>query len=120
MDKKKNPVRFILALFLGVSGPAALALHYGLGWWWLACWLVPANLVAFVIWWHDRRQAERGGWRVPENALHAMAFLGAVPGSIAAMFLFRHKTLKPSFRWLYGLFLTLQVAALVWWLRRDA
>ncbi len=65
------------------------------------------SLVLFLLYGYDKRQAQRGGWRVPEARLHLLSLFGGWPGGFLAQRLFRHKTRKRSFQlgfWLIGLF----------------
>lgn len=61
------------------------------------------SLVAFVAQWFDKRQAEVGAGRVPESMLHLLALLGGWPGAFLAQRLFRHKTAKISYRFVFWL-----------------
>ena len=45
----------------------------------------------------DKQKAKRGAWRIPENTLFAITALGGGIGTIAGMYLFRHKTKKVKF-----------------------
>jgi uncharacterized membrane protein YsdA (DUF1294 family) len=56
------------------------------------------SLLSFIANGLDRRQATKGGRRVPERTLHLMAFLGGWPGALIAQRQFRHKTQKAPFR----------------------
>jgi uncharacterized membrane protein YsdA (DUF1294 family) len=47
---------------------------------------------------------------VPERVLHGLALLGGSPGAWAGMRLFRHKTVKGSFRAVFWFILAAQVA----------
>lgn len=60
-------------------------------------YFVAINLVAFCAMWLDKRKAQKGAWRIPEETLFIFAFLGGVIGGIAGMYTFRHKTRKPKF-----------------------
>ncbi|HWT11100.1 MAG TPA: DUF1294 domain-containing protein [Roseomonas sp.] len=61
------------------------------------CWLVGINSVAVIAFHHDKRMAQRGGWRVSEQTLLAIALLGGSGGALAARAAFRHKTRKQPF-----------------------
>ena len=67
----------------------------------LACWLLPVNLVAFIMMWSDKRRARKGKRRIPEATLFSVAGLGGSIGAIAGMYAFRHKTKHKSF--VYGM-----------------
>jgi uncharacterized membrane protein YsdA (DUF1294 family) len=88
-----------LVLFL-----VLLALHVH----WLIAWLLAWSAVTFAFYGYDKRQAQAGGWRVPENVLHALALLGGFPGGWAGRAYFHHKTLHPSF------LVVLTASTLVW------
>lgn len=51
-----------------------------------------ASPITFVIYGLDKRRAQTGGWRIPENVLHLGELLGGWPGAFAAQQYFRHKT----------------------------
>lgn len=55
------------------------------------------SVATFVVYWHDKRAAERGRPRVPEKTLHGLEFLGGWPGALAAQQLIRHKNRKVRF-----------------------
>jgi uncharacterized membrane protein YsdA (DUF1294 family) len=72
----------------------------------IAIYLI-ANAVSFLIYYRDKRSAERSAWRTPEKRLLILALVGPF-GAFAAMRLFRHKTQKATFR-LVPLFLCLHL-----------
>lgn len=49
----------------------------------------------------DKRRAEAGDWRIPESTLHLAALLGGWPGAFLAQRLYRHKTAKASFQFVF-------------------
>ena len=115
----KSPRGFHLIVGLTL----ALALAAGL--WWLlgqtrswpmalACWLFALNAVAFGYYGYDKWQSRRGGNRVPEFVLHALAIAGGSLGAYLGMQVFRHKTIKGSFRIAFWLIVVLQVTLLGW------
>ena len=67
----------------------------------LTCWLLPVNLVAFIMMWSDKRRARKGKRRIPEATLFTAAILGGSIGALAGMYTFRHKTKHKSF--VYGM-----------------
>jgi uncharacterized membrane protein YsdA (DUF1294 family) len=76
-----------------------------------AVWLVCINLVTFAYHGYDKRQAMHDGWRVPELVLHLLAVAGGSLGAFAAMRLFRHKTIKGSFRFVFWVIVVVQLGA---------
>ncbi|VVN89282.1 hypothetical protein PS691_01730 [Pseudomonas fluorescens] len=59
------------------------------------------SLLAFFLYWHDKRKARADSWRTPENVLHAVELAGGWPGALLAQQLFRHKTRKLSYQLLF-------------------
>lgn len=56
------------------------------------------NLFVFLVYWWDKEAARNGGWRIRENTLLSLAFVGGGVGAISAQRLLRHKTRKEPFR----------------------
>ena len=73
-------------LWLRGGSPLALA-AYGV-----------VSVVAFLLYWTDKRKARAERWRTPENVLHAVELAGGWPGALLAQQVFRHKTRKVSFQ----------------------
>ena len=113
VDLKAHPTRFFLVAFVLLAVPVMFLWRIFLPGSRLFAWLVAANVSAFLIWAYDKRQSQREGWRVPENALHTMAVLGASPGSLAAMSILRHKTQKRFFTTFYTILMVLHLAVLL-------
>jgi uncharacterized membrane protein YsdA (DUF1294 family) len=59
--------------------------------------LVVLNAVSFALFGIDKRRARRGARRISERALLLSALVSGTIGAWAGVFLFRHKTRKPSF-----------------------
>lgn len=74
--------------------------------------LVSVNITTFVAYGLDKRAAVRHAWRVPENTLHALEFLGGWLGALIAQKLFRHKTNKKSFQKMFLLMIFLEFLAI--------
>lgn len=83
----------------------------------LGCYLLLINAAGLAIMCLDKLFAKKGAWRVPERTLLLIAFLGGSLGSLLGMLLAHHKTRKPKFYILVPLFLTLQIAAAVYFFR---
>ncbi|MCK6461446.1 MAG: DUF1294 domain-containing protein [Planctomycetes bacterium] len=64
----------------------------------LGFYLVLINVVAYGVYWLDKRRAQRGGRRVSEKELLLWAAAGGSLGSWLAMRKLRHKTRKVGFR----------------------
>ena len=82
-------------------------------------WLIMAgiaviNLIAFISQWLDKRAAIRGKRRTPEARLHFWELLGGWPGSFLGMILFRHKTRKISYLFVFGLIAAIWIAIIIW------
>jgi uncharacterized membrane protein YsdA (DUF1294 family) len=97
-------LRFILSLF---PLAAMTVLFFQ---WWKGVLLYGAVLsfIAFTVYGADKFFARKQWKRVPEKRLLLLAFAGGMPGAAAAMALFRHKTVKDSFKKAFSLLLLLQ------------
>ncbi|WP_217275325.1 DUF1294 domain-containing protein [Hymenobacter sp. BRD128] len=70
------------------------------------------NALCFMLFFLDKRKAQRGQRRISEKTLHLATLAGAAPGAWVAIFLLHHKNRKAAF-WSITLLLTLlQGAAL--------
>ncbi|MFJ2683093.1 DUF1294 domain-containing protein [Pseudomonas sp. NPDC087342] len=65
------------------------------------------SLIAFFLYWSDKRKARADTWRTPENVLHAVQLAGGWPGALLAQQVFRHKTRKVSFQLVFWLIVLL-------------
>ncbi|MGY2338521.1 DUF1294 domain-containing protein [Pseudomonas sp. SDO5532_S415] len=65
------------------------------------------SVLAFLLYWSDKRKARADHWRTPENVLHALEFAGGWPGALLAQQMFRHKTRKFSFQLVFWLIVLL-------------
>lgn len=109
---KQQPLRFArvkMAIFLAICllpviGLTSLLLN---GVWLPAAVYLTMSLLAFFLYWRDKRQARAGGWRTPEKILHAVELLGGWPGAMLAQQVLRHKTRKLSFQVLFWLIVLL-------------
>lgn len=72
--------------------------------------LVFINLTVFTAYGVDKRAARKGLWRIPENHLHALEFLGGWVGAFAAQKFFRHKTKKKTYQTMFWLILFFQIS----------
>ncbi|WP_223519683.1 DUF1294 domain-containing protein [Pseudomonas sp. GL-B-19] len=65
------------------------------------------SVLAFFLYWSDKRKARADSWRTPENVLHAVELAGGWPGALLAQQVFRHKTRKVSYQLLFWLIVLL-------------
>lgn len=56
------------------------------------------NLVAFLVFWWDKKAARANRWRVQESTLLGLAAIGGSAGAVLAQQVLRHKTRKEPFR----------------------
>nr|WP_180206452.1 DUF1294 domain-containing protein [Pseudomonas sp. SbOxS1]NYU06692.1 DUF1294 domain-containing protein [Pseudomonas sp. SbOxS1] len=73
------------------------------------------SVLAFLLYWSDKRKARFDHWRTPENVLHALEFAGGWPGALLAQQVFRHKTRKVSFQLVFWIIVLLHQ---VFWIDR--
>jgi len=99
-----------LALSLLLAAALLLAFRPSLTWaHLLGAWLVGVNVVAFAYYGYDKACARSSSRRVPELVLHGLTFAGGSVGAYAGMRLFRHKTVKGSFRIFFWFLVIMQV-----------
>lgn len=79
-----------------------------------AVYLLVINTSAVVVYGWDKLSAKQGWQRIPEKILLLLAVLGGSIGAIAAMALFRHKTLHLKFRYGVPMILILQIAGIIY------
>lgn len=72
------------------------------------------SAVTFAVYAVDKRAAENGHRRVPENRLHLLSLAGGWPGALVAQSRLRHKTRKQPFRTLFWATVVLNCAAFAW------
>ena len=83
---------------------------------WVGWTLLGLSGVGFALQGWDKWRATREGRRVPEAGLHVVELLGGWPGALIARHLFRHKTVKVSYRVVFWLCAATNAAALGWWI----
>ena len=72
--------------------------------------LLSINICTFCVAAVDKWCAVKNKWRVPEKTLFTLAWCGGSVGLLSAMYLVRHKTQKPRFRFGVPAILLLQIA----------
>jgi uncharacterized membrane protein YsdA (DUF1294 family) len=73
------------------------------------------NALCFLLFFLDKRKAQRGQRRISEKTLHLATLMGAAPGAWAAIFLLNHKNRKAAF-WSITLLITLVQGAALYFL----
>ena len=73
-----------------------------------------ASALCFALYAVDKAAARAGRDRISESTLLAIGFVGGWPGAIVAQQVFRHKTVKRSFRVRFWLSVTANAAAFAW------
>jgi len=71
------------------------------------------NLCSFTAFGFDKWRAAESRWRIPETTLVLLAAFGGWPAGVVGMKLFRHKTVKWTFKLKYALAL-LPFGAEIW------
>lgn len=82
--------------------------------WILLIYLAVINLTGFLMMAIDKHKAKIKAWRIPESNLFLIAIVGGSLGSLAGMFIFRHKTKHWSFLIGMPLILFVQLALVLW------
>jgi uncharacterized membrane protein YsdA (DUF1294 family) len=77
------------------------------------------NLIAFLAFGWDKRQAERDGSRIAERTLIGLALFGGALGALIGQQVFRHKTRKQPFRTLLWLAAVINLLAAIVIFRFD-
>ena len=77
-------------------------------------YLLMVNIIGFLMMWSDKRKAKKGKWRIPEQTLFAITALGGGIGTIAGMYIFRHKTQKKKFTIGLPILVILEIIAIIY------
>lgn len=101
---------FVLGFFAFLAGlsyqhylPIAVVAAYG-----------GVSLVVFLMYWFDKRAAQSGRQRTAENTLHLFELCCGWPGALMAQQVFRHKTRKGSYQFVFWLAVLANLGALGW------
>ena len=79
----------------------------------LWAYLAAINCTTFLLYGYDKKAALSEWKRVPEMILHGLALLGGTPFAFLAQYVFRHKTIKGSFRIVFWLIFIAQIVLLL-------
>ena len=108
---KHHPKQFFLilagVLICGVTGLIFYTMKLSI----LHAYLVGVNLVTFIIYGFDKRQAIKAKGRVPEIILHLLSLVAGSPAAAIAQITFRHKTKKFRFQAIFIAIVILQATA---------
>ena len=85
----------------------------------LILYVLAMNIAAFALMGIDKVKAKKKAWRIPEGILFLFSIFGGSIGSIAGMYIFRHKTRHWYFVIGMPLILILQIAAICILLRQP-
>ncbi len=86
---------------------------------WILSYLVGINLSVLILYAYDKMAAKLDYSRVPEWILHAFTFAGGTPAAVFSQYVFRHKTVKESFRFWFWVIVWIQIvllAGLLYWM----
>jgi uncharacterized membrane protein YsdA (DUF1294 family)/cold shock CspA family protein len=61
-------------------------------------YLAGITILTWAAYYHDKKRARSGGWRVPESNLHLLEIIGGWPAAFLAQRCLRHKSSKTSFK----------------------
>lgn len=79
-------------------------------------YILAINLIGFYIMWSDKRKAKKREWRIPEQTIFIITALGGGIGTIAGMYVFRHKTQKLKFTIGLPTILILEIIAIIYFI----
>ncbi|MEZ5444450.1 MAG: cold shock and DUF1294 domain-containing protein [Gammaproteobacteria bacterium] len=73
-----------------------------------------ASCITFVVYAFDKSAAMNNRWRTQEGTLHLLSLIGGWPGALIAQRMFRHKSKKKEFQFVFWLIVIVNCALLVW------
>ena len=76
-------------------------------------YLIIINIIAFIICGYDKMMAIKHRYRIPEDMLLFLSFIGGCLGFILGMFIFRHKTKKLKLNALEPIFLSMWIYIII-------
>jgi uncharacterized membrane protein YsdA (DUF1294 family) len=89
--------------------------HFYLSLGWVLSYILSINITVLFLMGYDKFAAKQNLSRVPEKILHLYAIAGGTPFAYLSQKLFRHKTIKKSFRLKFYLILFVQIILIVLW-----
>ena len=104
--RKAIAALFLVALVVGwflSKIPTIILLAYG-----------AMSVLTFAMYGIDKSAAADNRWRTQESTLHFAGLLGGWPGALFAQDVFRHKSRKAEFQFVFWVTVTLNCAGLAW------
>lgn len=111
------PALAIAALFLALLAGLVVRGQAPLG---VPAFYLLMSAVSLVLYGIDKSAAANGRWRTKEATLHLFELAGGWPGALVAQRLFRHKTRKQPFQFIFWCAVIVNCAALGWILFAEA
>lgn len=81
---------------------------------WILAGYVIMSVITFVAYGMDKSASKKDTWRTPEKTLQLLGLLGGWPGGLMAQQVFRHKTSKKSFQWVFWLCVCANFLLIAW------
>lgn len=97
----KNGMNRIFPFLLIIPFLALVKLSLDTNWIVVLLYFGLISALTFGMYWQDKQRAQKDGWRISENTLHAFEFAGGWPVAYLAQQKLRHKTQKKSYRIVY-------------------
>ncbi len=104
VTERAAPVTRPTSVVVGIAAILSfVTIYLVVGWRWgmplsVGALYVALSILAFAMYAADKRAAQKGRWRTPENTLLLVGLIGGWPGAVVAQQVLRHKTKKLSFR----------------------
>lgn len=108
-----------LPLAFAASAAATAGLVRGLNAAPSVAWLISLTAFTLLAFAYDKQAAKANGRRVAEFDFLILTLLGGTAGAALGMALFRHKTVKTSFRSRFWSVVAFQILLLAAWFLRD-
>jgi uncharacterized membrane protein YsdA (DUF1294 family) len=82
----------------------------------MGLYLLLINIITFALYAIDKLNAKTDSWRISERMLILFAVAGGSVGALFGMYICRHKTRKPKFKFGVPAILVVQIILIVYWL----
>tara|TARA_R110002020_G_scaffold309301_1_gene525146 strand:+ start:299608 stop:300234 length:627 start_codon:yes stop_codon:yes gene_type:complete len=104
------PPFLVIVAFAGIFASVSMVTDVSSNWYII---YGEASFACLVGYWIDKNAAIQKNWRVSETILLLIGLVGGWPGAIVAQEVFRHKTRKGTFRYLFWMTVAINMAAFV-------